>query len=322
MDLSRPNPLAIPDIQMPSLSDRGVLVELSISEIRGSRKDKAATRAAQKQYGVQDPRAVNVTKNPFAGNELLKKINHTSRTARTDIKAETPPFGGFGYRYLACDRIGDMCNHMTGLEQQFNKYVWGYDEQQPDDHGLLRPVHVDGFLDQYEWDKIRIAVELGDLYNENDYPPLEVMQRKFKFSFTVLPIPQAGHFVADMIGEEFEHIMTTFSDYHATAIDGITKDMFGRVRDVLSTLSNQLDEKGGIHEKTFDTFYPLLDMLKTYNLTNDTQLEAVRQRLEEQFRGASKFPLNKDVLKCDTVLRAEAKQTVDEVLANLPSLDL
>ena len=87
------NVTALPEVSAPSISSCAVLLELSISEIRGSKIDKRATKAAMIQYNVQNPKDVQVTKNRFAGNKMLEAINKIVRVARTDLKAMTLAWG-------------------------------------------------------------------------------------------------------------------------------------------------------------------------------------------------------------------------------------
>ncbi len=53
----------------------------------------------------------------------------------------------------------------------------------------------------------------------------------------------------------------------------------------------------------------------------DTQIEAARVKLEEQFLGSG-MALTREALKEDEALRTKTQAVVDDVLKNLPTLDL
>jgi hypothetical protein len=73
---------------------------------------------------------------------------------------------------------------------------------------------------------------------------------------------------------------------------------------------------------TFDGVLDMIDMLKACNLTGDTQMEAIRIKLEDQFRGLGRVPLSAEALREDKHLRAETKSVVEDVIKNLPTIDL
>ena len=111
-------------------------------------------------------------------------------------------------------------------------------------------------------------------------------------------------------------------------------DVFNRTRTYLERLHNSLDDtdvgkrKDGkpkqkrLSTSTFDGVLDMIDMLKACNLTGDTQMEAIRTKLEDQFRGLGRMPLSPEALREDKHLRAETKAVVEDVIKNLPTIDL
>ena len=63
----------------------------------------------------------------------------------------------------------------------------------------------------------------------------------------------------------------------------------------------------------------MIDMLRTCNITNDSQMETLRVQLEDAFRGVTT-----EGLKEDAGLRAETRTAVQTALKSvqLPSLDM
>jgi hypothetical protein len=51
-------------------------------------------------------------------------------------------------------------------------------------------------------------------------------------------------------------------------------------------------------------------------------MEAIRTKLEDQFRGVGKLPISPEALKEDSHLRAETRSVVEDVISSLPTIDL
>jgi hypothetical protein len=67
----------------------------------------------------------------------------------------------------------------------------------------------------------------------------------------------------------------------------------------------------------FERALELIDMMGTCNVTGDSQMEAMRQRLEKAFYG-----LNLDKIKNSPRLRENTHKTLQQAIAALPSLDM
>jgi hypothetical protein len=81
----------------------------------------------------------------------------------------------------------------------------------------------------------------------------------------------------------------------------------------LSQLSNGLKiedgKKGRLYESVFETAEELCDILQHLNISNDTQLEEMRQQLEAQIVGVDL----RDVKQSD-FMRLQMKKQVDAML--------
>ena len=86
----------------------------------------------------------------------------------------------------------------------------------------------------------------------------------------------------------------------ATSVQSIDQDVKKVFRDTL--VSNVVD---------------LVDLLDVCNVTGDSQMSAMRMKLDDALRG-----ITPDALREDGYLRAETKRAVDDVIKALPSIDL
>jgi hypothetical protein len=90
----------------------------------------------------------------------------------------------------------------------------------------------------------------------------------------------------------------------------------------LSTMAMRLNdtkqgEKNTFRNSLVTNVLDVVDLLSTCNVTGDSQMEAMRQRLESTLRG-----ITPEGLRDDEFLRAETKSKVDDILKALPSLDM
>ena len=61
----------------------------------------------------------------------------------------------------------------------------------------------------------------------------------------------------------------------------------------------------------------IVELLEVCNVTGDSQMSALRLKLDDALRG-----ITPDALREDGYLRAETKRAVDDVIKALPSLDM
>ena len=85
--------------------------------------------------------------------------------------------------------------------------------------------------------------------------------------------------------------------------------------------SERLDYQSKDNKKTFrDTLVSnvegMVGLLKTCNVTNDPKMEQARIELDDALRGVTP-----DALREDDYLRSQTKQSVDEVIKSLPSIN-
>jgi hypothetical protein len=192
---------------------------------------------------------------------------------------------------------------MTDLQQEFHRLT----EQ---------------FLQVYEWKIMEAQAKLGDMFNRDEYPTRAGLESKFAFRMAYIPLPDAGDFRIDIGNEGMVQIQTQYETHYASAIKTAMNDIWHKLHDNLKTLVRQLDvnEEGKgnrLYDSVFDRALELVDMLGTCNVTGDSQMEAMRLKLDTAFRG-----LNLEQIKNSPSLREETQQTLTAAIAALPSLDI
>jgi len=303
-----------PTSSAPSIQSSAMIVEFSASVWTGRKKDKSASAQITMQNNAASGTA-NVSKKLLGDCAELRAVQDFVANARNQHYALTMPWSDLGQRLVPTAMFFDYQNQMSAFEQEFNRLV-------------------QAFLDVYDWEIIQSRAKLGTLFNDADYMSVYDLERKFRFSVTYSPVPEAGDFRVDMGNEQAAILKTQYQEHYEAQITKAMGDVFNRTRTYLERLHNSLDDtdvgkrKDGkpkqkrLSTSTFDGVLDMIDMLKACNLTGDTQMEAIRTKLEEQFRGLGRMPLSPEALREDKHLRAETKAVVEDVISNLPTLDL
>ena len=303
-----------PTSSAPSIQSSAMIVEFSASVWTGRKKDKSASAQITMQNNAASGTA-NVSKKLLGDCAELDAIQKFVGIVRKQHYALTMPWSDLGQRLIPTAMFFDYQNQMSAFEREFDRLV-------------------QAFIDIYDWEIIQSRAKLGTLFNDADYMSVHDLHRKFRFAVTYSPVPSAGDFRVDMGNEQAAILKTQYQEHYETQITKAMGDVFNRTRTYLERLHTSLDDadagkrKDGkpkqkrIFAGTFDGVLDMIDMLKACNLTGDTQMEAIRTKLEDQFRGLGRMPLSPEALREDKYLRAETKTVVEDVIKNLPTLDL
>ena len=287
---------------VPSLASSAMLVDLQISQFTGSKKDKKASEEVTVSNNA-DKGVANVHKKLLGNCKELDDIKkHVGETRNHYHYAMTMPWSNMGLRLLTTPNYFNYHKAMTERQDTFASLV-------------------DTFLQNYEWKVSQVHANLGSLFNRSDYPTLEQMTSKFAFNFNYPPLPDAGDFRVDIGKEGNKAMKEQYEGYYAKQLENAMGDMWTRLHESLSKMSERLDYQSKDNKKTFrDTLVSnvegMVGLLKTCNVTNDPKMEQARIELDDALRGVTP-----DALREDDYLRSQTKQSVDEVIKSLPSIN-
>jgi hypothetical protein len=179
---------------------------------------------------------------------------------------------------------------------------------------------VDDLVAVYDNATQEARQHLGDLFNEADYPNVEELRRKFGWSLAIAPIPQSGDFRLDIQNDAMEELKLQYEQSLEAKINGSMNDVWTRLHEALDSMSTRIDYGDHEQKKIFrDTLVTnltdVLDMLDTFNITNDPKMRAMKAQLEDTLSGVTP-----DGLREDGHLRAQTKREIDEAIKQLPTL--
>jgi len=282
------------DYAYSKISSSAMLVDLSISVWTGRKLDKSVSAEVDASKNTKG-RAGNYHKNLLAGSEKLAEIGKLSSSIRNWSYSQTSPWSDAGSRLLPSTLFFDYKAKLTEYEKMFTD-------------------KVTEFLAEYDVLVSKAAFQLGDLFNREDYPEVGKVAQKFGMFYTFSPVPEAGDFRVDIGEAGMRELQERYQSAYKTRIEASMKDVWERLHDALSKMSERFDYDGSGTKKIFrdslvENVQELTGLLKHLNLTQDLQLETMRKELEQRMVGC-----NADDFREDDNLRMNTKKAVDDML--------
>jgi hypothetical protein len=282
------------DYAYSKISSSAMLVDLSISVWTGRKLDKNVSAEVDASKNTKG-KAGNYHKNLLAGSEKLAEIGKLSSSIRNWSYSQTSPWSDAGSRLLPSTLFFDYKAKLTEYEKMFTD-------------------KVTEFLAEYDVLVSKAAFQLGDLFNREDYPAVEKVAQKFGMFYTFSPVPEAGDFRVDIGEAGMKELQERYADAYSRRLNDSMKDVWERLHDALSKMSERFDYDGSGAKKIFrdslvENAQELCGLLKHLNITGDMQMENIRKDLEARLIGCSAEDFRED-----HALRISTKQAVDEML--------
>jgi hypothetical protein len=177
---------------------------------------------------------------------------------------------------------------------------------------------VNNFLGEYDTMVAAAAFQLGDLFNRDDYPTREHIVKRFGFRYSMAPLPTSGDFRVDINEEGLEELRTHYEGVLDTRIKGAMQDAWERLHDVLTKMSERLEDTIDAHgdpkrkifrDSLVENAIEVAGLLKHFNIGGDVRLEEMRKQLEDAMRG-----VDAESLRDSDSLREQTKRKVDAML--------
>jgi hypothetical protein len=284
----------------PSIKSASMLVEYNASVWTGRKQDKNASTELE-LVKKTDPNVASVHKKLLGNCPELRAIQQFVGNARNQHYAMTLPWSDMGMRLLPTATFFRYKQHMTNLEQEF--------------HNL-----VNTFFDIYEDAVVNAQTLLGDLYHPDNYPPAHVLQSKFSWRMSFVPLPTSGDFRVDMSNEQEKALREDYDKHYNSMFGKAIDNMMQKLVVYLKNVSERLDYSNDEDKKVFrDTLTTnvtgMLEDLLVPMSNQDARLQALTRQLSDTFQGISP-----DALREDDRLRQNTKQSVDDAINSIKSL--
>lgn len=277
-----------------SLASSAMLVSLNISLWTARKMAKKVANDVDQANGTKT-KVMSAYKALLAGDDELIAINKYVGVIRSYHINMTSPWSDSGARLLTTAQFFIYRSEMARMEAEFDRLVAD-------------------FIPQYGLKISAAAFQLGSLFDRDEYPDPTDVARKFGMSLRYEPLPEVGDFRVDIGNEGIKELQESYASLYEANIEKVNADAYDRLYKILTQLSfglrtNEDGSKGKVFDSVLDNTKELCGLLSSFNIKGDTQLEAMRIKLEDSFTGIDA----QDIKKSDYI-RITLKRDVDSML--------
>jgi hypothetical protein len=292
-----------------SLHNRGQLIYLQIKTWQARKLDKKATKKIVDESSAAG-NAARVNKYLMADSTAdaqLRAISQIARKTRAVVEAKTVPWNDAGMRLVSNIATFELLGDIRECEQEFNDAV-------------------EAFLLDYPSLRELSLVALGDMANEDDYPPVDVIRQKFAMRTTLEPI--APGFTDDRTGltdDERKMLDDHYAAVHAERMKDANDAMFVRLVENLERYVDRLTLTDDGKNKTFthtmvDNLRETMAVLDSLGLFDTTELAKLKHEIEVKVCQHDVKDL-RDSLQASTQARQAASSVLSALRGSTPATE-
>ena len=184
---------------------------------------------------------------------------------------------------------------------------------------------VEDFLDNYQTLVSDEAFKQGDMFDENDYPSVEELRKKFNMRLYVSEVP-SHDFRCQVAQDTADSLKAEYQQQADDIVHNVIDTQVNRIVDVMKSISHccghieSVDKEGkpifkkrAIYDTTFERAKALVNTIKNFRPTDNEQsikLQNAVDDLEKVIGGVST-----ELLRESDSTREDVKQGIDEILS-------
>lgn len=281
-----------------SLASAGLIINVEVNVWSATKQDRDISDEVTSAYKA-DKDAGRFVKNLLAGDPTHKKLLNHRQSVYNWVKRRTYEWSGSN-RYLPFADIEKFNKEFDELEQEHSKLLDQFEAAYPD--------IVAG-----------MAFKQGDMFDATEYPSAGEVRKRFKMKKFVSPVPSNDFRVAiaeDIAADLKQHYERAAGE----KVEEIMRDASMRLVDYIKRIAHacrevEPDEDGKVrrpkvYETTLAQAKEQCELLKSFNLTNDAQLEEMRRDLLATIENVTA----QDIRESDAT-RAHVKSEVDKIMS-------
>lgn len=266
------------------LTDKALLVTLSICQWSARKYDKKATDEVNTAHGATDAGRFNKA---LVSRDHLQEIGKIANEARAFHYNNTLPWGDNGERLLPASNYFEYTQAMARFKNQFD--------------GLVRE-----FCKSYPLMIDEARRRLNGLFNAADYPAN--VADKFQVKTTFMPVPDSADFRLTLNSQEVENLRNQIEKEVNSRFAQAQREIYARITDQLKRMQERLSLSDGVFRNSlFENLRELCDLLPRLNIAQDANLIALTQELKQVYT-------DPDAVRKDTALRQQKTAQVEGIL--------
>src|SRR5262245_16321289 len=242
-----------------AIHNRAILVWLTITTWAARKYDKHATATVHSEYKA-DSKSGRYTKQLIDAPEY-KALITLANTIRAWHYSNTLAWADEGWRLLP---IANYDAFTSGLRTHHG--TWDNAK------GVLVPAYPS--LVQ------NMRATLNGLWRESDYPKSSDIADRFSITVQYSPVPAEGDIRVDLASDQIAAIQATITDRVSVATATAMQDAWQRLYETVSHIRERLQDPTAIFRDSLHyNATAISDSLQRLNITNDPNLESMRQRV-------------------------------------------
>lgn len=282
---------------MTKLSERAMISSLHIGSWTGSSRDQDVTEEVSNSHGADLKDAGRYSKQLIA-RKFLNQVGNTAALARRTHRLLTLPWSDDGSRILSTTGYNAYTEQMRLRRHAFEASVIEFCGQLPN------------YINEAK-------TRLGSMYDPEDYPVGEVIQKKFYLDVEITPVPEAGDFRAELSDASTKHIIKDIERRTEARLEAAMNDVFQRIHDVTEKMVERLRAykpvEGARAENTFKdslvwNIKELAELIPALNITGDQRLDALRAKL------LADLVIEPDVLRDNDRVRQQVSDKAEKIM--------
>jgi hypothetical protein len=248
------------------IQDKALLANLTISTWTAKKFDKKATATVTTTHHT-DGNAGRYNKSLVAKTRL-DEITKIAGKARTYHYEHTLPYQTKGQSILATAVMMEYMAEFKKTKAEFNHAV-------------------NTFMNCYDIMREEAKFSLGDLYNEEDYPPAHKLEKKFNMDIDFSPIPEGSHLRIDIDAADLEtmqaDIEARVNDSVKTAMDELWKRLYDVTAAIKERLTPDADGSAKLfRDSLIKNAHDLVDLLPKLNIVGDPDLNQMADEIRRE----------------------------------------
>lgn len=289
--------------QAPDIASSSLMVEVSIGQPSSIKQDNRASIQVTDAHNAITGSAK--VKKDIYSSPMLKSINSYAQQVYAMHRTMTLPYS---------DALGRIVP--TSIFPEHKRRIAG---ECKNEFFRMRDLVVG----QYQNICNRAADALGSLHDPLDYLSQDAFYKKFRFNCIYLPV-QTNKFHADLARDTKAFLTEQFDAFHTVSLGNMHMDICSRVHKAASNLVARIDftdadklanpKQCKLYDSAVTNVLDIVNMLDDFNITGDTNIARMASELRTAMGGVTP-----DGLKQSEDYRMETKQTVEDIIANLPS---
>lgn len=257
---STTSPKIDPLVKIKDLSEKSILIWVTIGMFNGTRKDKQKSDELCIENNANKANA-RVIKSLLKSEQLSEVLNCQAKIRNTLYKLSAP--WNTNERIIKISNYIDVKLQLEELRREFYSAAANV---------------VANYQQLIKTDK----ENLGDLFNPDDYPSPESFAKSFYVKIDVKPVEKNDFRCNSLSDREVNDINEQILARANNAVKEANRDLVNRLKDSVRHLVVRLDSDGKLHKSAFDNVVETINNIRNLNIVDDEELTKLFDSVEQR----------------------------------------